>query len=264
MNMVERRTQAPLLWAKIPILHEDEENEDEMGEADIHTRTVEILAGGVEIHVEEIRPDLKLRIFSDLNLYYQGESEEGVPEKGCTVPDVMAVPRKKPLPRTIKSYTIGKEGPRPRLVIEVLSVKTSQTDLKDKPVIYAALEVEEYVLVDPTGEYLPEQLVLKRLQPDGTWKEYRDADGGVTSQLGFRIIVEEDGWVRVVNAETGEKYPRPREAWKLAQETKEAEQARQQAEYARQQAEQARVEAEQRAQELEAELKCLRKQRSKD
>ena len=57
-----------------------------------------------------------------------------------------------------------------------------------------------------------QSLLLKRLQPDGTWKDEQDPDGGVTSQLGFRLIIDTDGRLRMLDATTGKRYARPDEA----------------------------------------------------
>ena len=84
--------------------------------------------------------------------------------------------------------------------------------LDEKVILYAKLEIAEYIMVDLSGEYLPEKLLLKRLQPDGTWKDERDGDGGVTSLLGFRLIIDLDGMLSVVDTETRRRYVRPREA----------------------------------------------------
>jgi hypothetical protein len=40
----------------------------------------------------------------------------------------------------------------------------------------------------------------------------KDADGGVTSKLGFRLIIEHDSQVRALDVATGKRYVRPREA----------------------------------------------------
>ena len=81
---------------------------------------------------------------------------------------------------------------------------------------------------DVTGKFLPQKLLLKRLQADGTYKDERDADGGVTSKLGFRIIMEDDGQIRIINAATGHRYVRPLEAEAAAMQASEAtERARQ-------------------------------------
>jgi hypothetical protein len=50
------------------------------------------------------------------------------------------------------------------------------------------------------------------IESNRTWKDHQDEDGGVTSQLGFRIILEDDDMVRVLDATTGERYLRPLEA----------------------------------------------------
>jgi hypothetical protein len=59
---------------------------------------------------------------------------------------------------------------------------------------------------------LPQRLLLKRLENDGNWTDFQDADGGVTSRLGFRLRIENDGRLRVVNSDSGQAYPRPDEA----------------------------------------------------
>jgi acyl-CoA reductase-like NAD-dependent aldehyde dehydrogenase len=106
------------------------------------------------------------------------------------------------------------------------------------------------MLIDMSGEFLPELLLMKRLVR-GAWKDERDADGGITSRFGFRLIVDGDGQLRVVDAGTGRRYVRPDEA--------EAEAAARRAEAAARQAEAAaRMRAEQRVRELEAELAQLR------
>jgi hypothetical protein len=87
-----------------------------------------------------------------------------------------------------------------------------QRDLDEKTKVYAFMGVAEYILVDVTGAFLHEKLLLKRLQPDGTYIDERDSDGGVTSKLGFRLVIEQDGQLRVVNAATGKLYLRPLEA----------------------------------------------------
>ena len=103
--------------------------------------------------------------------------------------------------------------PRPLFVTEVLSERTfQQRDLTDKPLIYAKLRVPEYAIVDVSGQFLSVRLLLKVLQPDGAWKDVRDPDGGITSRLGFRIVIDPDGQLRIHDAVTGNAYLRPDEA----------------------------------------------------
>ena len=56
---------------------------------------------------------------------------------------------------------------------------------------------------------MPQPLLLKKLRDDRTWDDALD-DGGVTSQLGFRVI--HDGRLHVVDALSGKKYVRPDDA----------------------------------------------------
>ncbi len=271
---------------ELPLLYEDEE-EPEMGVANLHTLDDDILFYGLKAFFKEYHP--VLQVYSNMNLYYRdGPRHKKTGSKPYISPDIMVVHPPKPLPKNLKSYTVGKDGPAPRLTMEVLSEGTAEKlDLKDKPKIFAFLGVGEYILIDPTGDVLPERLLLKRLRPDGTWKDERDADGGVTSRLGFRIIIETDGEFRVVDARTGKRYIRPEEAQTEAEARQQAEEragkeaaarqkteekARKEAvarqkteEKARKAEEQAKKEgaerqlAEQRNRELEMELERLRK-----
>jgi hypothetical protein len=198
----------------IPILFEDEGLE--MGESSLHSRSTDILLYGIEFHLE---PSFQLRVFDNLNLYYSEEDPEAY-----VSPDILVVRPRRKLPANVRSYRISKDGPPPVLLGEVLSVRTYQEgDLTSKPVLYASLGVEEFLLADVSGELLRERLLLLRLKADGTWKDEQDADSGVTSRLGFRVIIEGDGQLRVLDAKTGRPYPRPSEAADLEQRLREAE-----------------------------------------
>ncbi len=116
-------------------------------------------------------------------------------------------------PDELRSYHIDSDGPPPVFVAEVLSEETAEErDLDEKLYIYAMTGIEEYLLADVDGRFLPQRLILKRLQPDREWQDEQDADGGVTSRLSFRVIFDSDGRLRVVNKTTGRKYARPDEA----------------------------------------------------
>ena len=79
-------------------------------------------------------------------------------------------------------------------------------------ILYAKVGVLEYILVDRTGRFLPGKLLLKRLQPDQSWVDVRDNDGGVTSRLGFRLLFDSADRLQVLDAQTGRAYVRPTEA----------------------------------------------------
>jgi len=116
-------------------------------------------------------------------------------------------------PDELPSYHLNSDGPPPVFVAEVLSEETAkERDLDEKLYIYSMTGIEEYLLVDVDGRFLPQRLVLKRLKPDRTWQDEQNGDGGVISRLGFRAIFDSDGRLRVVDKATGRKYARPDEA----------------------------------------------------
>ncbi len=199
----------------VPVLYEDEGKVD-MGEAVIHTLTIEILFYGIIFHLRNLPGYTP---FQNLDLHYLDAKP-----KAHLTPDIMIVPEERPSYKTLTSYRIGKEGPAPQVVLEVLSLWTYEDgDLTKKPISYAAIGVKEYILVDVTGKFLPKRLLLKRRQADGTWVDCQDADGGITSELGFRVVIEPDGQVRVRDGRTGKGYARPEEAQGEAEALQQAE-----------------------------------------
>lgn len=207
---VDRFVPLPLILDDIPILYEDEE-EGDMGESYPHVRTDEILHVSLEAYFAK---EFGWRVFANMNLYYRDRPlHKKTKSPPYVSPDLMIVRPFRLLGNDIRSYKIGRDGPAPILVAEILSERSAQQgDLKKKLAIYAQLGIPEYILIDSTGQYLPERLVLKRLQADRSWKDEQDADGGVTSQLGFRLVWEADGLLRIVDAATGKRFARPQEA----------------------------------------------------
>ncbi len=252
---VRRDPTISVLAADIPVLYEDE-GLDELGESVPHNKADSAISAGLVAHFVD-RPNM--RVLTNLNLHYHPV------DRGAYVsPDEMIVEGGSELDE-LKSYVIGEDGPRPLVTIEVLSKRSyQQQDLSAKPQIYAFTGVLEYILVDVPGEFMAERLLLKRLQPDGTWRDHRDADGGVTSMLGFRITIEPNNELRLLDAATGKKYLRPNEVepTRIALETRRRSAellAEQECERTEQERERAEA-AEQRAAKLEAELAQLRKQ----
>jgi Uma2 family endonuclease len=191
-------------FQNVPLLHEDDREWD-IGEANLHALAEHILRYGIAAHLAD-QPHY--RVFSNMNLHYQPRFP-----RVYVSPDVMVVTPLVAQPDALRSYHIDSDGPPPVFVAEVLSEDTAEgRDLDEKPYIYAMTGIEEYLLVDIDGRSLPQRLILKRLQPERTWQDEHDADGGVTSRLGFRVIFDTDGQLRVVNKATGRKYARPDEA----------------------------------------------------
>lgn len=203
-----------------PILYEDDKEAD-LGESNIHVDSDEILHICLKAHLAS-RPEY--RVFSNMNLYYQEVESQAVSPLPYVSPDTMVVKPFRPLGKKVRSYQIGRDGPSPLLTVEVLSERSyEQRDLDEKVILYAKLGVAEYILVDVTGQLLPQRLLLKRFQADGSWKDEQDADGGVTSQLGFRLIIDNDGRLRMLDAVTGKPYARPDEAQAEAEARRQAE-----------------------------------------
>jgi Uma2 family endonuclease len=193
----------PVIASDLPVIYEDE-GQDEMGETDPHYESTAILRYGLMAHLSE---HAQYRVFSDLNLYYHPRDPNAY-----VSPDDMVVAPARDLGQHVTSYRLQVDGPAPVLTAEVLSRRSfQQQDTTNKPQIYADMGVAEYVLVDVTGQFLPQRLLLKRLQPNGDWLDEQDEDGGITSNLGFRIVIEADNRLRVSNAQTGERYARPDE-----------------------------------------------------
>ena len=191
----------------LPLLYGDEDFE--MGESTIHTITAGILLYGLGFH---FATQIAYRVFGDLNLYYSDDD----PSLYLS-PDVMVVKPPRPLPAQLTSYELGPYTPAPLFVGEVLSPRTwQQGDLTRKPMVYSDLGVAEYLLADVTGALLEQHLLLLRRQPDGLWTDEQDGDGGSTSRLGFRVVLEADGQLRVLDRKTGKRYARPDEAQAVA------------------------------------------------
>jgi Uma2 family endonuclease len=200
----------PPIFDGIPIIYEDDEFEDIlMGENLGHYRAGGILFFCLEAHLARRQPGLLAAC--NLNCYYRAKPKS---KKSGRKPyfsaDVMVIP-KGAFGDQPTSYTIGKDGPPPFFVCEILSQLSGKIrDPIEKPEIYANLGVTEYLLVDELGRFLPQPLLLKTLRDDRTWEESVDDDGGITSRLGFRVI--HDGAVRVIDSSTGKAYVRPGEA----------------------------------------------------
>ncbi len=184
-------------------------------------------------------------VAGDLLVYY----EEGNPRR-FVVPDLFVVKNCDPSQR--RTFKIWEEDRTPNFVIEVTSRSSRREDEQSKPQIYSQIGVEEYILYDPTGEYLSPPLQGFRLDdegsyqriPAGTQNEILCPSLDVTFQLN-------DGQLVVQDSRTGAILRTLAETALSAYEQERA---------AREAAQAARQAAEARAVEMEAELQRLRKQ----
>ncbi|QZZ22340.1 Uma2 family endonuclease [Leptothermofonsia sichuanensis E412] len=156
-------------------------------------------------------------------------------------PDVMVIFDVEPGGRD--NYKLWEEGQVPRVIFEMTSRGTKDQDTGFKKGLYEQLEVQEYWLFDPKGEWLEGQLQGYQLQ-NGTYvpmAEHRSA------ALKLRLEIE-GNLLAFYREDTGEKLLLPDElAETLKAETQRRIEAEQRAEQERQRAEQER----QRAEELQ-------------
>lgn len=147
-------------------------------------------------------------------------------------PDVMVIFDVSPGGRD--NYKIWTEGQVPSVIFEMTSEGTRHHDQAFKKTLYEQLEVQEYWLFDPKGEWLENQLQGYRLRGD----TYEPITDGRSAPLQLRL--EADGQlIAFYREDTGEKLLIPSE---LAQALRGETVARQQAEA---RAEQAELELEQ-------------------
>jgi Uma2 family endonuclease len=210
-------------------------------------------------------------VLADQFLYYG----QGYP-KLRVAPDVMVILDVTPGPRD--NYKIWEEGQLPVVIFEMTSEGTKDQDQTHKKILYEQLEVQEYWLFDPKGEWIPERLQGYRLRGD----RYETITDGRCEPLALRLQVE-DQLIGFYREDTGEKLLAPddllqalqqeilarqeveqqleQERQRTEQERQRAEQERQRAEQERQRAEHERQRAEherQRAEQAEAEAAQLR------
>lgn len=169
-------------------------------------------------------------------------------------PDVMVIFDVAPGGRD--NYKIWEEGQVPAVIFEVTSAGTQAQDQNFKKTLYEQLEVQEYWLFDPRGEWIEEQLRGYRLHRG----EYELITDGRSQPLQLRLQVE-DQLIAFYREDTGEKLLIPGELRQALQAENQArQQAEEQAEQERQRAEQERQRAEQaelRVQQLQERLRSL-------
>lgn len=185
-------------------------------------------------------------VLADQFLYYA----EGFP-KLRVAPDVMVIFDVEPGPRD--NYKTWEEGSKPGIIFEMTSQGTQNQDQTLKKELYENLEIPEYWLFDPKGEWISEKLRGYRLT-DGVYAPITD---NYSQVLNLRLAV--DGDLIAFYQATGERLLAPDDllaalgAEVIARQQAEvlAEQAHRRAEQERQRAEQERLRAEQAENEVE-------------
>lgn len=155
------------------------------------------------------------------------------------------------------SWNLQAEGQPPLLVLEVVTEASLDRDMEEKPVIYDALGVREYVIFAPKRTDGGPLLSGYHRLEGGEFAPWSvDEQGALRSAAlgGLALYVEDGKWLRVRDAQ-GQRLPSPDE--EAARAEREATRANQEA--ARAEREAARAEREAAArQAAEAELARLR------
>lgn len=181
-------------------------------------------------------------VLADQFLYYA----QGFP-KLRVAPDIMVIWDVPPGPRD--NYKTWQEGSVPAVIFEITSEGTRTQDQNHKKTLYEQLEVKEYWLFDPKGEWIPEQLRGYRLQGE----QYEPITDGRSEPLKLRLQIE-DTLIGFYREDTGEKLLAPNElVAALHQET----QARQNLEQQLEQAQQAKELAQRHSERLAKRLRAL-------
>jgi len=181
-------------------------------------------------------------VLADQFLYYA----QGFP-KLRVAPDIMVIFDVPPGARD--NYKTWEEGQVPAVIFEITSEGTRKQDQDSKKTLYEQLEVQEYWLFDPKGEWIPEQLRGYRLQGDG----YAAIADGRSEPLQLRLQVD-GALIGFYREDTGEKLLAPSE---LVQALRAETLARQNAEERAEQERQRADRAESQVARLQAQLKAL-------
>ena len=206
-----------------------------VGETPLHFKN---LTNAVKVLERYFAKQPMVYVSGNMFVYY----EKGNRHKHVS-PDVfvaLGVPKDKPR----EAYFIWEEGHGLDFVVELTSKSTEGEDLDDKMEIYRdEIQVTEYFLFDPKGEYLDPPLQGYRLR-DGRYTRLDMLEGRLPSEA-IGLHLERDGaWLRFYNPSTG--------LWLPTSEEREEEL----------EADRQRVEAERLQSEAERELERMARQRA--
>lgn len=147
------KTLPPQINGKKETIYPSEEPK-KMGETDYQHIQISILEQMLRVFLTD-RKDVYMA--SDLIFYYK----EGNPNRRCA-PDLMVcfgVENKKR-----RSYKLWEEKIVPQFVVEVASKETWEKDVTTKRRLYEKLGVKEYYVLDPEYKYLPQPMLVYRLE----------------------------------------------------------------------------------------------------
>ena len=161
----------------------------------------------------DLHRDWMVRIIELLKSHFAGQSVyvsgnlliyyvEGDPKKRVA-PDAFVV--KDCDPRRRKIYKLWEESKTPSFVLETTCSTTRGEDQRGKMRLYARLQVMEYFLYDPLGDWLEPPLLGYRMMGGGYVPLEPDDKGGILSQeleISFRL---EEGQLALYDGMTGKR-----------------------------------------------------------
>ncbi len=194
----EQRRQIPLTYADLL----SPEVGDFIAEDTIHRKVISDVFNILE---RRYKPEPSVAVWSDLKLVFH------IP--GLTTgpgPDICVVEGVEDRDRWRKSFHVGKEPGKVRLVIEVVSESSEKKDTEDLLRIYGPMGVEEYVAIQPLGNYPdgPYELMGWRRDPrTGLRPIVPDPEGRLHSRTtGLLFGTDEEGWgLNLWDEATGER-----------------------------------------------------------
>ena len=182
-------------------------------------------------------------IYKSLNFYQTTE-----PREYPVAPDLAVI--KGVEFRHGKSWAVGRTGPAPHVVFEILSEETWKKDLREKPDKYASMGVQEYFAYDPNDPPLRRSTAqrLRGWHLDARNKEMVEitpnAAGWLWSEQLESWLVPDQIYLRLYDREHKLRLTEGEAQAKQAEEAREeAEEAREQATEATKQAEEATKQA---------------------
>jgi len=230
-------TEAPLTLLDLLFPTDDDVGVVKVSQSPMH----DILTNLITTMLRMYLPEPEWLITNDVLIHW---GRKGVPPKS---PDVAVISGGRRPKRREKSYRIGRDGPRPAFVVEVTSAETLENDLITKKLFYAAIGIQEYLIIDLLAKESTDwQLSGYRLGTSPFYEEITpDADGGITfTSIGIRFLATGQRRLDLYDATTSERLLTPdeqRTQAKTQQTRAEAEKARAEAEKARAEAEKARA-----------------------
>jgi len=215
-----------------------------MAETDDHRDLMQELIETLRIHYAS---DPQVYVSGNLLLFY----EPGNKRKHLS-PDVFVV--KGVVKAQRPNYLLWEEGKGPDIVIELTSSSTRSEDTKKKKKLYQdVLQVPEYFLFDPLGDYLKPPMQGYRLQ-EGQYVPIKPVGERLFSEMLGLELERQGKKLRLYDPLYRRILPTPGEIASEAQ--KEADHARQEASLAKQEASRANAKLAQ----VEAETERLRRE----